>query len=191
MRTADSRTARFALRPRERRRRHACDFWSQRGGRAKRLCSSPRARGKVRNFGFHTCGHQKCLVGDRWCPQVLGAKIRNFGADMCGHQRSPAWHVGVYLSTYTCGGQSYVTLASTCVDPQNHPVGWILGSTRVGGQTVTNVTPPPARVDPKVRPTGRVVLGIYTCVWGTKLRNVVCHTCGDQNRPEISWGLHV
>ena len=47
------------------------------------------------------------------------------------------------------------------------------------------------RLDPKVRPTGRVVLGIYTCVWGTKLRNVVCHTCGDQSRPEISWGLHV
>ena len=155
MRTADSRTARFALRPRERRRPAACVrllVSARREGKTTLLLTAHGA--KLRNFGVHTCVHQKCLVGDRWCPHVLGAKLRNFGADTCGHQRSPAWHVGVD----TCGRHSYVTLPPTRVDPKVRPTRVVLGVYTCGGQSY--VTLESTRVVTKVRPKS---VGINTC----------------------------
>ena len=117
-------------RPRAPQTSRAPQVWSERGGRAKRLCSVPRTGQSYVTLGSTRVDPQNHLVGDRWCPHVWTPKLPNFSAGTCGHQRSSAWHVGVH----TCWGQSYVTLGSTRVDPQSPPDRVGLGVYTCGGQ---------------------------------------------------------
>ena len=143
-------------RPRAPQTSRAPQVWSERGGRAKRLCSVPRTGQSYVTLGSTRVDPQNHLVGDRWCPHVWTPKLPNFSAGTCGHQRSSAWHVGVH----TCWGQSYVTLGSTRVDPQSPPDRVVLGVYTCGVQSY--VTLGSTRVDPQ-SPPDRVGLGVYTC----------------------------